>query len=166
MCFSAKIWCLVLPLFINFEICEVKMVTRIFEEWWHFTTRENGAITGENTDDTFPREMGSNNQIVGESKGNAAYCYSTGRSVAVRMSADWWGQVIRGGWTKLRSLSGISRQAGRQRVPAAQPRPQQRCSQPAHFLMPAGTSWTRRLMAPTTSSGFSKARTIPDCGGN
>jgi len=36
----------VLPLFINFEICGVKMVTRIFEEFRYFATRENGAILG------------------------------------------------------------------------------------------------------------------------
>jgi hypothetical protein len=28
----------------KFDICGDKMGSRIFEEFWHFTTRENGAI--------------------------------------------------------------------------------------------------------------------------
>jgi len=32
------------------------------------------------------------------------------------------------------------------------------------ILMPAGTSWTRRPMAPKISGGFSKAGIIPDYG--
>jgi len=35
-----------LPLIIKFGVCGVILVTRIFEEYWHFTTRENGAIFG------------------------------------------------------------------------------------------------------------------------
>ena len=36
MCFWANIWGLVLPSIIKFDICGVKMVTWIFEEFWHF----------------------------------------------------------------------------------------------------------------------------------
>jgi hypothetical protein len=46
MCFSAKIWGLVLPSIINIEICGVKIVTRIFKEFYHFTAHENGGILG------------------------------------------------------------------------------------------------------------------------
>jgi len=36
----------VLPSIIKFNICGDILVTRIFEEFWYFTTRENGAILG------------------------------------------------------------------------------------------------------------------------
>ena len=32
------------PLLIKIDICGDKMETRIFEEFWHFTAQENGAI--------------------------------------------------------------------------------------------------------------------------
>jgi len=44
--FLAKIWDLVLPSIIKFEVCGDILVTRIFEEFWYFTTRENGTISG------------------------------------------------------------------------------------------------------------------------
>ena len=45
--FLAKNWDLMLSSIIKFDICGDILVTRIFEEFWHSTTRENVAVLGQ-----------------------------------------------------------------------------------------------------------------------